>query len=282
MNPSGDENIFSSISLPGFGFVFGISIISDELEALLKCFPKLKFGFYNGKVLIPILKVNYGKVYICFSLSPFSFVKNFPGHRPYIKKANANHLQFKSSDFRNANVLFKQALVETFAPIHEKSYILIAPEIKGTVSGTNKQWPLEYYDELALRLKHDNCTVIEVNSSGKPLLKNTKFIPTENLSKLLNLIKNASLVVSNEGGVHHMAGVLGVPAIVIFGSYISPTITGYDSHINIFFPHDNKINGCGSLKKCIGCEETMKDISPNFIYRKVKALTKMFISGGEN
>jgi ADP-heptose:LPS heptosyltransferase len=50
-----------------------------------------------------------------------------------------------------------------------------------------------------------------------------------------------------EGGMHHASAAVGVPAVVIFGGYISPKVTGYEGHINLF---TGTGLGCGNSQPC--------------------------------
>ena len=61
-----------------------------------------------------------------------------------------------------------------------------------------------------------------------------------------------------EGGFHHAAAALNKKAVVIFGGFIHPSVTGYNFHRNIFV--DNKGSPCGSRISCQHCEECIKQI----------------------
>lgn len=74
----------------------------------------------------------------------------------------------------------------------------------------------------------------------------------------LAVLSVASAAVLPEGGLHHGAAAVGLPAVVIFGGYISPDVTGYDSHINLFTGGE----ACGNRGPCRHCEKAMSQISP--------------------
>jgi hypothetical protein len=63
--------------------------------------------------------------------------------------------------------------------------------------------------------------------------------------------------------LHHAAAALGVPAVVIFGGFISPAVTGYAAHANIFTGDDL---GCGNINPCPHCRAAMERISVDQVY----------------
>ena len=87
------------------------------------------------------------------------------------------------------------------------------------------------------------------------------------------MIKYAQLVVTTEGGVHHIAGNLGVPCVVLYGSHQSPQRTGYEGQINITRKtHCNPDGlGCGVPKgPCKYCEQAMDSIEPAEVVQLVR------------
>lgn len=66
-----------------------------------------------------------------------------------------------------------------------------------------------------------------------------------------------------EGGLHHVAGALKKNAIVIFGHWISPILTGYPFHNNI--SSSSTKYGCGSFTTCKRCIEFLNNLSSSYI-----------------
>jgi ADP-heptose:LPS heptosyltransferase len=71
-------------------------------------------------------------------------------------------------------------------------------------------------------------------------------------------LARAKLYIGAEGGLHHAAAALGVPAVVLFGGFIPPLVTGYETHINLT---GGAQEACGSLKPCDHCRKAMDAIS---------------------
>ena len=81
-------------------------------------------------------------------------------------------------------------------------------------------------------------------------------------------IKNLDLFVGTEGGFHHAAAALDKKAVVIFGGFISPSITGYDFHSNIYI--DSEKSPCGKKSVCEHCINSMKKISKKTVVKLIK------------
>ena len=60
-------------------------------------------------------------------------------------------------------------------------------------------------------------------------------------------------------GFSHAAAAIDKPAINIFGGWISPSITGYNIHNNIYINLPN--SPCGSKIECSHCKECMSQIT---------------------
>jgi len=65
-----------------------------------------------------------------------------------------------------------------------------------------------------------------------------------------------------EGGLHHAAAALGRPAVVIFGHFIDPEVTGYHGHKNL---RGGAVGMCGSWSSCPECVRAMEAITPEVV-----------------
>lgn len=61
--------------------------------------------------------------------------------------------------------------------------------------------------------------------------------------------------------MHHAAAALGIPAVVIFGGYVSPAQTGYAAQMNLFTGGQP----CGRRTECAHCADAMSDITPAMV-----------------
>jgi ADP-heptose:LPS heptosyltransferase len=72
----------------------------------------------------------------------------------------------------------------------------------------------------------------------------------------------ARLIIAPEGGNHHAAAALGVPAIILWGDW-SPHSMGYDDQIK-FGPGTM---ACGITATCSHCRDTFNRISVDEVYQ---------------
>lgn len=70
------------------------------------------------------------------------------------------------------------------------------------------------------------------------------------------------MLVTTEGGLHHAAAIFGIPAVVIYGGYISPRQTGYDGQVALFEGGEP----CGWRKPCPHCAAAMGKIEPERVF----------------
>ena len=143
--------------------------------------------------------------------------------------------------------------------------ILVEPHIKGTFSAENKRWP--YWHELVERspLKLAQCA-----PSGRKLLEGVERIETPSFDHAVSVLSVARGIVTTDGGLHHAAGALGKPAVVIWGSYSDPKILGYDFHENIAEPDPD---GLGWRHTHPACVAAMQRIT---VERVIEAMVRLW------
>jgi ADP-heptose:LPS heptosyltransferase len=76
------------------------------------------------------------------------------------------------------------------------------------------------------------------------------------------VLANAKACVLPEGAMHHACAALNTPAVVIYGGYISPAVTGYDTQTSLFTGGDL---GCGMRHPCRHCDRAMASIKPETV-----------------
>jgi hypothetical protein len=140
----------------------------------------------------------------------------------------------------------------------EGDYIIIAPNLKLTAS-PNKQWGFAKFQEL---VNQTNYRFIQLYQDGERLLSGVEHIKTPSARLALSIIKGAKLVIANEGGSHHMAASMDVPAVVFFGSFTSPEVTGYKEHINFTVKNAHY---CGNWEVCLECQKSMAKITVDVV-----------------
>lgn len=145
-----------------------------------------------------------------------------------------------------------------FAKTHGRGFVLIEPNVPQFKSvAPNKQWPVDRYRKLATRLLKSGRRVRQFKYKGAAMLPGVDGIRTPSFRHALAVLKNAALYVGPEGGLHHGAAAVGVPAVVLFGGFIPPSVTGYSTHTNL----TGGAKACGSLNRCQHCLAAMAAIS---------------------
>lgn len=185
-----------------------------------------------------------------------------PGCRPYIDRV------------LNGKVVYKcdhQPIPGTIAISPEQQYkaaqslastspvIILEPGFKGTNSADNKDWGWGKWVVLSRTLLLQGFMVAQMAISGRKTLPDVVEIDADGLHGFAALVKQASLVITTEGGMHHTAAAVNTPAVVIWGGFTSPEFLGYLGHANIY--DDHKMSPCGSRQSCAHCRRRMDAIS---------------------
>lgn len=150
-------------------------------------------------------------------------------------------------------------------------YAIVSPELKKEAS-PNKDWGKKNWESV---IHNFPCPVYQ-------LLPNLKTIPiagaigyhTPTFRAALAAIEKAALVMAAEGGTHHMAASMRVPAVVVFGSFVPPNVTGYDFHYNIAVETDEGY--CGRWEPCNHCKKAMESIQPEYVREKAILLWESY------
>lgn len=192
------------------------------------------------------------------------WVRFHRGHRQYA--AQMGNIRWKW------NMAFKAPVGEFFFTSSElnfaqsmprpanKKVVVIEPNVPSfkTVA-PNKTWAFERYQKAARALFDAGHVVVQIVHNGSALrLDRAIPVAAPNYRTAAAMLKRADLVVCPEGGFHHAAAAVGTRAVVIFGGFIPPQVTGYDFHVNLI-GHANHF--CGMLHPCNHCRSALDSIS---------------------
>lgn len=194
-------------------------------------------------------------------------VVDSPFNRPYRASFGPHGSHWQEYCPFPAEIRFTQSELE-FASVYGRGFVLVEPHVKALRDGAdNKQWGWERFVTLVSSLPR-----VQWIQVGRPLLSSLPGVvrvPTESFRKACAVLAQAAAYVGPEGGLHHASAALGIPAIVIFGGYISPKVTGYSFHTNLFSGADL---GCGRREKC-NCD-CMARILPSEVACALNAILK--------
>jgi len=204
--------------------------------------------------------------------SDLIWVDYYKGHRGY------NQLDMNRQRWA-WNYEFKAKPGEFFFTVEEidfvcgwpwdKEFIFIEPNVPWHKPvAVNKDWGKEKYQAVADMLLRDGHCVVQT-SYGRDKLNGVRFVTTPTYRHAIAIMSRAKAALIPEGGLHHGAAAVGIPAVVIFGGFIPPAVIGYDDHINLT---GDSTEACGSLRKCDHCRAALDKISVEQAYQSVKRL----------
>jgi hypothetical protein len=135
--------------------------------------------------------------------------------------------------------------------------VLIEPNVPWHKSvAPNKDWGVSKYQLLADRLRYAGVRVWQF-SHGKLRLAGVEQIAVSSFRDAVAALTGLDFAIVPEGGLHHAAAAVGLPAIVIFGGFIPPQVTGYAGHINL----TGDSEACGSWQACRHCRAALDRIT---------------------
>lgn len=187
------------------------------------------------------------------------WIPHYPGSRLYCQMPTGqNRWQFKAGMQEVGEFFFDERELAEVAAV-PSGLILIEPNTKH--QAPNKQWGYERYLETAGLLARAGYRVAQFVTGGMAL-PGVEQIRTRDFRGAAAVLQRARLYVGPEGGLHHAAAAVGTPAVVIFGGFISPAVTGYAQHVNIF---TGTGLGCGVTTPCQHCRQAMARISSDMV-----------------
>lgn len=138
-------------------------------------------------------------------------------------------------------------------------FVLIEPQSARWKSvAANKDWGRHNFLAVAERLQGAGYKVCQfISDKGSPLLPGVVGLASSSFRDAVSILSNAAMYIGSEGGLHHAAAAVNIPAVVLFGGFIPPKVTGYPTHANL----TGGAEACGSLKPCEHCRKAMERIT---------------------
>lgn len=148
-------------------------------------------------------------------------------------------------------------------------FVVIEPAVeRWKRSAQNKEWGRANYQAVADSLIRDELQVVQfVHPSNPEPLEGVKQIQAHGFRDALAILSRACLYIGPEGGLHHGAAAVDVPAVVLFGGFIPPSVTGYATHTNL----TGGAKACGSIHPCLHCKEAMRAIHPSDVLNAARS-----------
>lgn len=194
------------------------------------------------------------------------WVAHYKGHRLYNKQIAGRWLW--NTDFSvTPGEIFLTGQEVAIGRRTGRGFIVIEPNVPRWKSvAANKDWGLARYQALADVLIRNGHRLVQFMYGNEPSLRGVFQLKTRSFRDAAATLGNAWLYVGPEGGLHHAAAAVGLRAVVLFGGFIPPSVTGYVTHVNLTGGAD----ACGSLNKCVHCHDAMLAISVEEVVRAVE------------
>jgi len=203
------------------------------------------------------------------------WINNYPGHRPYMDYSKTTRERcFWNSRFKVSPgqvFLTKEELHEQehITKGVDPNYLVIGAQVKGTHSARNKDWGFSNWQRVSRHFHQKGVPVVSLSPLGTIGLQHcSRIVQPQNFRIACAVISRARHVACTEGGLHHAAAAFGITATVIFGGYISPELTGYYFHKNIYPEHLK--SPCGSRVDCDHCAQIMRRITVDEIIASIE------------
>ena len=193
------------------------------------------------------------------------YLVNGPGVRPYIATKSPDRWGWREWECPVGEIYFSAD--ELAFAMECSPGVVIEPNNKQKAS-PNKDWGFERWRELALLMIGAGIRPWQIGPNGARVLPGARMICTPTFRLGCAVLAKAKACVLPEGGLHHAAAALGVPAIVIFGGFISPKQTGYATQTNLFTGGAP----CGMRIPCEHCAEAMAAITPRMVMDELAKL----------
>lgn len=199
----------------------------------------------------------------------FQRLVNCPGHRPYIKSKTPERWYWREYQPEPADIVLTDAERGFAEKYGGGGAIIVESNIKN-IGHRNKDWGAGNWRALMplLRAEFPGRPIIQMVSNGYSALDGATNVPVPTFRQALAMLSLARLYIGPEGGLHHGAAAMGTKAVVIFGAFISPSVTGYSSHRNLFAGGE----ACGSRVDCMHCRAAMNAITPEMVLAELKGL----------
>lgn len=139
-------------------------------------------------------------------------------------------------------------------------FVVIEPNVPWQKSvAPNKDWGEEKYQKLAqMLMRDDRFQIVQFkHKNSRRILRGATMIEFHKFREAIATLSLARLYIGPEGGMHHAAAAVGIPAVVLMGGFIPPQVVGYDGHVNL----TGGAEACGSIQTCAHCQKAMERIS---------------------
>lgn len=199
-------------------------------------------------------------------LYPYAELRNHRGNRAYVLEHHRDRFVFNPAYRAHPATIYLSEPERAFAQIHA-GHVIIEPNVP--VRKPNKQWGIERWRRLIDLMHGAGMHPAQLGPRSTTVLTGCRHIVTETIREAASVLSTARAAVLPEGGLHHLAAAVRLPAVVLFGGFIHPRTTGYSMHRNIFTGRDGP---CGNRRPCEHCAKAMAAIEPESVFAELRTM----------
>jgi len=161
-------------------------------------------------------------------------------------------------------------------------YIVVCPVGKATFTANRKEWGLHNFQQLYDLL--DQYSWVQIGAKDDPLLSGCQDARGLPIRESAAVLSQARLFVGLEGGLMHLARSVDTPAVIIYGGFIKPEVSGYDDQVQIYqkvhcspcFDSHHKHSFCDTMicMKAIAPQDVLDTIYKEELLEKTQQRTQ--------
>lgn len=197
------------------------------------------------------------------------YVARVDGLRPYMVAKRDDRYAWKPYQPPVGELFFSEKELAFGARFAGR--IVIEPSLKGGAS-PNKDWGWERWQELATLMVAHGLQPTQVGPAETRLLRGVEFVHTNSMRYAAAVLAGARAAVLPEGGLHHVAAAVGCAAVVLYGGFITPAVTGYAGQVGLFHATSEHPLGCGWRRSCRHCADAMAQFPPAKVHEALQQL----------
>lgn len=191
-------------------------------------------------------------------------IVNASGVRPYIAEKTPHRWTWKAYRPTPAEVVLTADELAFAEPY--RGAVMVEPNIKA-IGHDNKAWPWSRWVALVEALPE--VRFVQCLSGGTRTLDGVdQYALTLTFRQALAVLSVCRAFVGTEGGLMHGAAAVGTPAVILWSEFISPHVTGYDTHRNL--RHAGP--ACGKRIPCSSCRKSMDAITVREVALNLKEI----------
>lgn len=192
------------------------------------------------------------------------WLNNWPGYRPYIERFDATRFVFREWECPRGELYLSAA--EKAVGERYPGRLIIQPLVKMPTASLNKDWGFSRWQRVVDA--RPDLPWTQLGPTGTRLLRGASLIATPDFRSAAAILARSRGYVGVEGGMHHAAAAFRLPAVVVFGGFVSPAQTGYPDHRNLYAGGQP----CGMRKPCAHCRKAMAAITPEMVLEQVESI----------